>query len=247
MAKSLYPEDFARLKVWRKALTMPLGDYEVARLQQLSQQVETLWAQHTAALARDRSRTEDLLRVWPHEFDAKSASGAGTTSASNYENSSDGRVSRAQKEAIRQQGLLNEDGDLATPFRRLKLVMDYWCALWFWPITRSADLPSREQWWMEVGAILEGNVVEMETQRGLDLLPTAPEAPQVLVPEVQPAFEGFETQLPLSQPTGGANSPNLHDKFGQLRISKLRQHFARVAVVEGIAEQRRFMHWELCF
>lgn len=250
VAKSLYPEDFARLKAWRKALTMPLGDYEVARLQQLSQQVEALWEQHTAALARDRARTEDQLRVWPHDLDAKSASGADTTSASSYEKSSDGRsarVSRAQKEAIRQQGLLNEDGDLATPFRRLKLVMDYWCALWFWPITRSADLPSREQWWMEVGAILEGNVVEMETQRGLDLVPTAPDAPQVLVPEVQPAFEGFETQLPLSQPTGGANPPNLRDKFGQLRISKLRQHFARVAVVEGIAEQRRFMHWELCF
>lgn len=250
VAKSLYPEDFARLKAWRKALTAPLGDYEVARLQQLSQQVEALWEQHTAALARDRARTEDQLRVWPHELEAKSASGADTTSASSYQNSSDdrfARVSRAQKEAIRQQGLLNEDGDLATPFRRLKLVMDYWCALWFWPITRSADLPSREQWWMEVGAILEGNVVEMETQRGLDLIPTAPEAPQVLVPEVQPAFEGFETQLPLSQPTGGANPPNLHDKFGQLRISKLRQHFARVAAVEDIAERRRFMHWELCF
>ena len=250
VAKSLYPEDFARLKAWRKALTAPLGDYEVARLQQLSQQVEALWEQHTAALARDRARTEDQLRVWPHELEAKSASSADTVSASSYKNGSDGRstrVSRAQKEAIRQQGLLNEDGDLATPFRRLKLVMDYWCALWFWPITRSADLPSREQWWMEVGAILEGNVVEMETQRGLDLQPTAPEAPQLLVPEVQPAFEGFETQLPLSQPTGGANPPNLHDKFGQLRISKLRQHFARVAVVEGIAEQRRFMHWELCF
>jgi hypothetical protein len=33
-------------------------------------------------------------------------------------------ASRAEKEAIRRQGLLNEDGDLATPFRRLKLVMD---------------------------------------------------------------------------------------------------------------------------
>jgi hypothetical protein len=151
------------------------------------------------------------------------------------------------EEAIRRQGLLNEDGDLATPFRRLKLVMDYWCALWFWPITRSSDLPSREQWWMEIGAILEGNVVELEQQRGLNLLPTEPEAPQVLVPEVQPSFEGFETQLPLSQPTGGANPANLHDKLGQLRISKLRQHFPRVAVVEGIAEQRRFMHWELFF
>jgi len=250
VAKSLYPEDFARLKAWRKALTEPLGDYEVARLQQLSQQVEALWSQHTAALARDRARTEDQLHVWPHEIQAKSASSADSESASRYENSSDdrlSRVSRAQKEAIRQQGLLNEDGDLATPFRRLKLVMDYWCALWFWPITRSADLPSREQWWMEVGAILEGNVVEMETQRGLDLQPTAPEAPHVIVPKVQPAFEGFETQLPLSQPTGGGSTPNLHDKFGQLRISKLRQHFARVTVVEGIAEQRRFMHWELCF
>ncbi|TXH30453.1 MAG: class I SAM-dependent DNA methyltransferase, partial [Burkholderiaceae bacterium] len=42
-------------------------------------------------------------------------------------------------------------------------------------------------------------------------------------------------------------TPALHDKLGQLRISKLRQHFPRVAVVEGIAEQRRFMHWTLCF
>ena len=68
---------------------------------------------------------------------------------------------RAAKEAIRKQGLLNEDGDEATPYRRLKLVMDYWCALWFWPIRQSATLPRREEWWMEVGAILEGNIVEM--------------------------------------------------------------------------------------
>jgi len=39
----------------------------------------------------------------------------------------------------------------------------------------------------------------------------------------------------------------LHDKFGQLRISKLRQNFARVSTVEAIARQRRFMHWELTF
>jgi len=233
VAKSLYPGDFERLKAWRRTMTAPLTSYEVGRLQQLSQQVDELWAEHTAALARDRAITEDALSVWPHKGESES---------------SDSRhISRAQKEAIRKKGLQNEDGDLATPFRRLKLVMDYWCALWFWPITRSAELPSREAWWMEVGAILEGNVVEMETQRGLDLMPTAPEAPQVIIPQVQPKLEGFEDQLPLSQAPGEYNQPNLHDKFGQLRISKLRTHFPRVAVVEGIAEQRRFMHWELCF
>lgn len=260
VAKSLYPDDFARLKAWRKALTAPLADYEVARLQQLSQQVAALWAQHQAALARDRARTEDAGSIWPHASQDKSASSPCQTSAGSYQNHMDGRISRAQKEAIRQQGLLNEDGDLATPFRRLKLVMDYWCALWFWPIAESTNLPSREQWWMEVGAILEGNVIDVTPQASLNLHPLPlgegrgegrpHRPPAVIVPLVQPSLEGMETQLPLAEATP-ATAPHttaaLHDRLGQLRISKLRQHFPRVAVVEAIAEQRRFMHWELCF
>lgn len=228
-AKKLYPDDFERLKKWRKPFNAPLANHEVARLQQLSAKVEELWAEHTAALARDRARTEDVLDVWPH----KKA----------QQDDAHSPLSRAQKEAIRRQNLLNEDGDLATPFRRLKLVMDYWCALWFWPITESGRLPSREEWWMEVGAILEGNVVDIVPQATLDLLP-ATEAPQVWVPDVQPTFEGFETQLPLQQEV---DQPNLHDKFGQLRIKRLREHFPRIPVVESIATRRRFMHWELCF
>ncbi|MDD2845119.1 MAG: hypothetical protein PHT57_09210 [Rhodoferax sp.] len=267
VAKGLYPADFDRIKAWRKALSAPLSHYEVARLQQLSQQVDALWAQHSAALARDRARTEDMLGVWPHtaadESQAKSASSAYAASASSYQNSSNGRVSRAQKEAIRQQGLLNEDGDLATPFRRLKLVMDYWCALWFWPITQSHELPSREQWWMEVGAILEGNVIDITPQTGLDFgqpatggvklvfSQPATGSADLVFQQVQPSFEGFDDAQPelrAATPSGAPGSAAaLHDRLGQLRISRLRQHFARVAVVEAIAEQRRFMHWELCF
>ena len=233
-AKKLYPEDFERLKKWRKAFNAPLAHHEVARLQQLSTKVQELWDEHTKALVRDRARTEDPIDVWPHRKTSRDAAADAAQVI----------VSRAQKEAIRRQGLLNEDGDLATPFRRLKLVMDYWCALWFWPITQSNTLPSREAWWMEVGAILEGNVVDIAQQPELDLKPTEPLAPLVLVPEVQPTLDGFETQLPLSQ---AAEQPNLHDKFGQLRISRLREHFPRVPVVEVLAASRRFMHWQLCF
>jgi hypothetical protein len=39
----------------------------------------------------------------------------------------------------------------------------------------------------------------------------------------------------------------LHDRFGQLRISRLREHFSRVAQVEALTAERRFMHWDLCF
>ena len=233
-AKALYPDDFKRLAAWRKEFNKPLESHEVARLQQLSRCIDELWAEHTAALARDRARTEDFLTVWPH-------TAAATPEAELAQNHT---ITRAQKEAIRRQGLLNADGDLATPYRRLKLVMDYWCALWFWPITGSTSLPSREAWWMEIGAILEGNIVDLAPQQTLDLQATVPEAPQVIIPEVQPSFDGFETQLALSQ---SADQPSLHDKLGQLRISKLRTHFARIPQVEAVAEARRFLHWDLCF
>lgn len=227
VAKQLYPEDFARLKAWRKDFIKPLEPNEIARLQQLSKQIDILWDEHTKAIARDRKRTEDNLYVWPNQPDPAKRP-----------------LTRAEKDAVRRQGLLNEDGDLATPYRRLKLVMDYWCALWFWPITQSGSLPSREAWWMEVGAILEGSVVDIAPQRSLDLSTTEPQAAQVIVPDVQATIEGFETQLPLSQ---AVDQPNLHDKFGHLRISRLREHMPRITQVEQVAETRRFMHWALCF
>lgn len=227
-AKALYPEDFERLKKWRKEFTRPLESHEVARLQQLSERVQALWQEHTQALARDRERTEDTLDLWPHDAGAKA-------------NAPGEAISRAQKEAIRRAGLFNEDGDYATPFRRLKLVMDYWCALWFWPITESAKLPSREEWWLEVGAILEGNVVDLALQPGLDFTEAA--VPQQLLPEVQGTLFGTLQPTLATQPAGA----NLHDKFGQLRISKLRQHLPRIEQVESVATAQRFLHWELCF
>ncbi len=223
VAKKLYPEDFERLKTWRDAVKKPLEKHEIKRLLQLSEAIDNLWVEHTKQVAEDRAKTEDPLALWPVPHVEGSLS------------------SRAQKEAVRTKGLLNEDDDYATPYRRLKLVMDYWCALWFWPITQSDDLPSREQWWMEVGAILEGNIVDLVLQSQMDFT-EKPEA-KPLIPEERPTLFGSD-QLALTLPV---SEPNLHDKFGQLRITKLRQSFPRVATVEAIARKRRYMHWELTF
>jgi len=225
VAKSLYPADFERIKVWRREWTKPLEAHEVGRLQQLSEQIDALWQEHVAALIRDRADTEDPLTVWPGH--TEEAAGK----------------SRALKEETRKKGLLNDDGDLATPYRRLKLVMDYWCALWFWPIRGSSELPSREQWWMELGAILEGNVVDLTRQVGFDFSVAEP-APQALLPTVQDdMFGSVQPELSVAVPTPA----DLHDKYGQLRIKKLREHFPRIEAVEAIATTRRFMHWELTF
>ncbi|MEI6415123.1 MAG: class I SAM-dependent DNA methyltransferase, partial [Pseudomonadota bacterium] len=223
VAKQLYPADFERLKTWRTAFNKPLDAHEIRRLGQFSDAIDQLWDQHARQMAKDRANTEDPLALWP----ASSVTGNVTENA----------TTRAQKEAIRVRGLFNLDDDQATPYRRLKLVMDYWCALWFWPITQSADLPSREQWWLEIGAILEGNIVDLNPQAEFDFnaAPPPPAARDDLLSTLSPEWATSPAQI------------SLHDTFGQLRISKLRQHFSRVVTVEAIARKRLFMHWELTF
>ena len=227
VAKALYPADFARRKTWTKACMLPLQPYEITRLMQLSDAIDALWAQHTAQAGLDCASTEDALAIWPQTERAA----AGST--------------RGEKEAVRKRGLQNDDGDLATPYRRLKLVMDYWCALWFWPITQSHSLPSREQWWLEVGAILEGGIVDVTNQTQMDFIaaPAAEPLVQAVGPETRPNFFGV---VPPDA-AGVPDEPNLHDRYGQLRISKLRASFPHVQEAEAIAAKRRFMHWELTF
>lgn len=226
VANQLYPDDFERLKAWRKDFTQPLEEHEAQRLRQLSTAIDALWAEHAKLMAEDRARTEDPLAIWP----AKEAE--------------ETRLSRAEKEEIRVKHLLNQDDDLATPYRRLKLVMDYWCALWFWPITQSASLPSREEWWMEIGAILEGNIVEVALQKEMSLDATPIASGEKHQPHLLDAPGNQGQPLLLDAPS---QQPRLHDRYGQLRISRLRQNFPRIATVEKSAARHRFFHWELSF
>ncbi|MEY4445410.1 MAG: hypothetical protein RL444_523 [Verrucomicrobiota bacterium] len=213
VAKSLYPDDFARIKAWRKEFIKPLAPSEIKRLKQLSEAIDKLWAEHTRLMKEDRERTEDPLVLWPE-----------TAAATEL-------LSRAQKEQLRKKHVLNEDDDIATPYRRLKLVMDYWCALWFWPITQSASLPSRDQWWLEIGAILEGNIVDIAIQPDLPVASEAAEPADDLVSLVDKA----------------SDLPGLKDKLGQLRISRLRKNFPNIQTVEASYSRHRFFHWELAF
>ena len=63
-----------------------------------------------------------------------------------------------------------------------------------------------------------------------------PAEPQQLLPDIQDDLFGAVTH-PRHPPAGA----NLHDKFGQLRISKLRQH-PRIRAGGGGGAQR-FLHW----
>lgn len=203
VVKALEPAAFEQFKQWRKAFTAPLTKDEVRRVQALSQAAEKLWQQHAEELARVRKATCDELHVWPDP----AANRAPT--------------STAQKDAIYQREMLSEAQKNASPYRRLKLVMDAWCALWFWPLDKASELPSREHWWFVLETVLLGNA-SLANVTATDLFPE-------------------------TQPQQGLDFTPERDRYGHVDIAALVEALPQLQVAQQVAGQQHFMHWALEF
>lgn len=204
VVKALEPAAFERFRQWRKTFTAPLERSEITRVQAIAQAAEALWQQHAQELARVRRATSDELHVWP----STDANRAPTTTA--------------QKDATFQREMLSEAQKNASPYRRLKLVMDFWCALWFWPLDKADDLPSREEWWFVLETVLLGNASLAANTGGSDLFPeTMPQSTLDFTPE--------------------------RDRYGHVDIEALVEILPQLKVARQVAAQQRFLHWELEF
>ncbi|MCU0549127.1 MAG: N-6 DNA methylase [Leptolyngbya sp. Prado105] len=206
VVKAMEPSAIAQISEWQKQfakteLTAEQAEYAV----RLSGRIDQLWESYAEELAKIRDRTTDPLVVWGQAIE-----GDGARRGSPLE----------QKDKIYLQEKLSEGVANAGAYRRLKLVMDYWCALWFWSIADADQLPSREEFLQEIGAILG------ETE----MLAPAVEQMQ-LFPETQEQGQG---KLFLTT-------------WGYVDLDKLTVFYPRLRLVGRIAEQHRFFHWELEF
>jgi hypothetical protein len=110
----------------------------------------------------------------------------------------------------------------SSAYRRLKLVMDYWCALWFWPIDKANMLPTREAFLLEIQSIIEGGVIET---------PLIEKNQYVLNLGNVPVQQELDT----------------YQERGYVNLEKLCRDYPRLALVQNLAERYRFHHWELEF
>lgn len=243
-AKALEPERFKQIADWRKQFSKPLDPEQIKVLLTLSEKIDQLWAEHTQQLAADRDRTEDALAVWPEIVGRVSESVT-----------RQGFTTTTQKDQIRATGIFNLNAKTASAYRRLKMVMDYWCALWFWPIDKSDLLPDRDTFLMEIGLLIHGNIIDTgPAQNTLDLDDTVGAAPSrrsvALDPSLfrgegaAPTVPGNQTQMDLG---ADSNAPQFTDHKGQLHIERLFEYRPRLKLVHQLAEQHRFFHWELAF
>ncbi|MBD2195656.1 MULTISPECIES: Eco57I restriction-modification methylase domain-containing protein [Calothrix] len=201
--KSLAPKEIETINNWRKEFCKDFyEDFDVDRLVALSQRIDELWQRHTEELRMMRQRTTDPLSIFGYEEDAHQSS------------------TLEIKDKILAQEKLSEGVGNSSSYRRLKFVMDYWCALWFWQIEKADLLPSRYEYFMELAVILGETEMTFEPEPELPLFPET-----ALQNEVQKFVEDY--------------------KF--VNVAKLAERFPRLGLVAKIAEEKRFFHWELEF
>lgn len=199
--KALYPQAIKTIAEWRKQFTKPFDKTDIARLEKLSQRIAQLWDEHADSQARLRRRTSDPYAIFGREAKGE-------------------RTSLQFKDTALEQELRLNQLENTSAYRRLKLVMDYWCALWFWPIGSASDLPDREEWLMDLENIILGDTVQTEhLGQNLSL---------------------FEEQNP-------AQGKRFVSQNGVVNLNILFAAFPRLKQVDLIARKRKFFHWELVF
>ena len=123
----------------------------------------------------------------------------------------------------------SEKAENASEYARLKLAMDYWCSLWFWPIDQANLLPTRLQYLTEMSLILTGEI---------------------------PQEEGFTlTSMDNGQPTFDDAMDDSHERDyiydNIVDLDELckgdGEPAQRLRLVKEIAKKQRFFHWELEF
>lgn len=122
------------------------------------------------------------------------------------------------------------------PYFKLKMVMDYWCSLWFWDVREAGAIPNRRQYWQDIEEILKLDVNKaiegMEDRRGqLTMFETGVQMSMVL----EPGTSAAENQAFTDVVVDSTQQQDLFDKNERLQL------------VSQLAKQYFFFHPQLEF
>lgn len=137
------------------------------------------------------------------------------------------------KKELLKQRLMGEDHAHNTlPFKRLKTAMDAWCALWLWPIEQADKLPTRQEF-------LEGMRVLLEGGFSADGSFSLGEMDDFAVPQ----DDLFDSGQEVRDTTAKYNT----SLFQETNVEALIDEYDWLGVASNVAEQARFVHYDLLF
>jgi len=214
--KGLEPDNIKKINDWRKEFTKKYDDDDVETLLNLSEMIDELWGRTVDLRKKLENATSDPLSVYGHE-----EVGEGT------------HLTIREKDDIYHKMFKSEHMNNAGPYARLKAAMDYWCALWFWPIDKADLLPSRQEFFFEMSLILVGGLQAVNVNSSGQMSFGMDDSG-----EIQFFVEGEQLALDFTAQ---------YNDLGVVCLDDLRERSERLAIANQIAEEQKFQHWELEF
>lgn len=237
--KSIESEHRETIKAWKKNFAKkPYSQTEIGLMRSLSKTIDELWRGQIKARRQLEKATQDDLIIYG--FDANVSKKTAKT-LENQQKHGQGSLGieseyfRGNNLTIREKDEMlriayhSEKAENASEYARLKLAMDYWCSLWFWPIDKADLLPTRSQYLTEMSLILTGEVLQEE---GFTLMSMDDDQP-TLMDTIDDSHERdymYDHAVDLDELCKGDGEPA-----------------QRLRLVKEIAKKQRFFHWELEF
>jgi hypothetical protein len=135
VVKGFAKSDIERIKQWRNEFTTNFEKSEIDSLKNISKRIDGLWNRHYVQRSKMLKIINEEINVW------------GQNQFLNE--------TRHSSIDIKEKELMRIIKSPTSPYRALKMVLDYWCSLWFWPIDKSKFLPTRDEFLLDISAILD--------------------------------------------------------------------------------------------
>lgn len=119
-------------KKWQNEFKKPLTSIESMRLQKISTVVDYLLEEHYKQQKGMIADTTSVYQVYGQPNPQIMVKG--------YDEKE--RLTESRK-------------DRSAPYYKLKMILDYWCSLWFWDVRDIRLLPNRTEWYNEIETILQ--------------------------------------------------------------------------------------------
>lgn len=217
-------EDWDTLSQWRREFVQPLTAEEVETVLRLSAAVDVLFEEVADRLREMRGEVNDDISIWP---------------ASRHD---DERHVDFQ-EKMRRLARFHGDGVRnSVPWRRLRAVMDAWCALWFWPVDKADLLPSRATFLQGLDLVLtQGADGQAVTTRAFA---TGSAQGRLFETIDVPAEPGSRSLFRAEERVVEIRKEDL---FADVNVERLIEVMPWMPTAMQVAAQRRFMHFDLEF
>lgn len=146
LLKEEEPVRSKRVSDWRKDVCKPISEPEIQQLQKICETIDSMVLEYFEFQKRLNLQTKNKLDVWEGI-------------------NNDEQITLKLRSYDEKEQLNDQRNRQSAPYYKLKMVMDYWCSLWFWDMRNAEFLPSRQQYLNDISSILNVSLTSNDPEQ----------------------------------------------------------------------------------